>query len=544
MPCGNRFFGLPLAKQNRNAPESLRHTFHKMARVHFGRETWPSRPTHPQNKRLPMNRELPEPLNGVDGFLFRQANLIDGRWSEFEQDSKLEVVDPATSKLIGTVPTINREGVRKAIDAAQQCFRSWRKTSAKERSDLLRRIHGLMMQHQESLARLLTAEQGKPLTESRAEIAYSASYFEWFAEEAKRTYGDIIPAQRSTNRMLVLKEPVGVSATITPWNFPSAMLARKVAPALAAGCTVVSKPAELTPFSALAMGALAMEAGLPAGAWNIITGAPEMIGAELCENEAVRKLSFTGSTEVGKRLMKQCSGTLKRLSLELGGNAPFIVFESADIQAAVRGAIASKYRNSGQTCVCVNRFLVQDSIYDEFAEKLITASKQLRIGNGLVDGIELGPLINDAAVKKVERHVSDAIAQGGQVACGGKRDSRGGTFFEPTVILEANSEMVLAHEEIFGPVSALFRFHTESDAVDLANASRVGLAAYLYSRDLSQIWRVAEQLEVGMVGVNEGVISSEMIPFGGIKESGFGREGGRYGIDEYLQLKYVCLNIN
>jgi succinate-semialdehyde dehydrogenase / glutarate-semialdehyde dehydrogenase len=491
-----------------------------------------------------MTRDSFEPPKGVNDQFFRQANLIDGNWFEFEQGSKIDVFNPATGDRIGSVPSVSRDVVRGAIEAAHSSFSKWRKTPAKERADLLRRIHALMMTHQESLARLLTIEQGKPLAEARAEIAYSASYFEWFAEEARRTYGDVIPAHQSATRMLVLKEPVGVAATITPWNFPSAMLARKVAPAIAAGCTVVSKPAELTPFSALAMGAIAVEAGLPPGVWNIVTGEPAEIGAEICESPIVRKLSFTGSTEVGKRLMQQCSGTLKRLSLELGGNAPFIVFESADIDAAIRGAMASKYRNSGQTCVCVNRFLVQTSIYDEFADKLIEASLKLRSGNGLDEGINLGPLINEPAVAKVERHLSDAMVKGAEVACGGNRDQRGGTFFEPTVVLNATPEMRLATEEIFGPIAALFRFQTEPEAVAIANASRVGLAAYLYSRDLSQIWRVAEQLEVGMVGVNEGVISNEAIPFGGVKESGFGREGGRYGIDEYMQLKYVCLGID
>ena len=480
-------------------------------------------------------------LSDIPIELFRQANLIDGRWIEADGPEAIEVFDPATGNRIGCVPKSDRDEVRRAIDAAHSRFGTWRRTLVKERSQILKRIHASILQHQESLARLLTLEQGKPLAESRAEIAYSASYFEWFAEEARRSYGDIIPTDRGSTRMLVLKEPIGVTATITPWNFPAAMLARKIAPAIAAGCTVVSKPSELTPFSALALGAIAEQAGLPAGVWNIVTGVPSEVGAELCENPRVRKLSFTGSTQVGKKLMSQCAGTLKRLSLELGGNAPFIVFESADLDEAVRGALASKYRNSGQTCVCVNRFLVQSSIHDEFTDKLIAASQKLRLGNGLDEGVDLGPLINDAAVDKVQRHLADARERGGHIACGGKLSPKGGTFFEPTVVLNSTAEMCLANEETFGPVSAIFRFETEAEAIALANDTRTGLAAYLYSRDLSQIWRVAEQIEAGMVGVNEGIISSELIPFGGVKESGFGREGGHEGLSEYMQTKYVCM---
>lgn len=473
--------------------------------------------------------------------LFRQANWINGNWIDAEGDDVIAVENPATGGVIGVVPRTDREGVRTAIAAAQAGFVSWRATTASDRAQLLKRIQNLILEHTETLARLLTLEQGKPLAEARAEMVYAASYFEWFAEEARRSYGDIIPSHRVNSRMMVFKEPVGVAATITPWNFPAAMLARKVAPALAAGCTVVSKPSELTPFSALALGVLAEEAGLPPGVWNILTGVPAEIGAEMCGNPVVRKLSFTGSTATGKLLMAQCSGTVKRLSLELGGNAPFIVFDSADIDAAVRGAIASKYRNSGQTCVCVNRFLVQDGVYDEFAAKLTEATRALRLGNGLHETTDLGPLINKAAVAKVERHVADAIAHGGRVACGGHNDPRGSTFFQPTVILDATASMQLAGEETFGPVAALFRFTSEPEAVALANDTQAGLAAYFYSRDHSQIWRVAGLLEVGMVGVNEGIISSEVIPFGGVKESGFGREGGSRGMDDYLQTKYLCL---
>ena len=473
--------------------------------------------------------------------LFRQANLINGNWISANDGPAIEVTNPATGGLIGRVPETGLEGVREAIEAAHASFGIWRTTLAGDRAQLLKRIHASVLQHQEPLARLLTLEQGKPLSEARAEIAYAASYFEWFAEEARRTYGEVIPTQRADRRMLVIKEPVGVTATITPWNFPSAMLARKIAPALAAGCTVVSKPAEATPFSALALGAIAQEAGLPPGVWNIVTGVPAKIGAELCNSPLVRKLSFTGSTQTGKLIMRQCSETLKRLSLELGGNAPFIVFESADVDAAVRGAIASKYRNAGQTCVCVNRFLVHDRVHDEFTEKLVRASKALRLGEGLDDQTEVGPLINDDAVAKVVRHVQDASERGGEVVCGGRSDTRGGTFFLPTVIVGATPEMLLAREETFGPVAAIFRFNSEAQAVALANDTRSGLAAYFYSRDLSQIWRVAEQIEAGMVGINEAIISSEVIPFGGVKESGFGREGGSHGIDDYMHTKYLCL---
>jgi succinate-semialdehyde dehydrogenase/glutarate-semialdehyde dehydrogenase len=475
----------------------------------------------------------------TDPRLFRQACYIDGQWVQ-RIGSEIRVDDPATGEVIGTVPNMGGKETRQAIDAAATAFDSWRKRTAKDRAVILRRWFDLMIANQEDLACLMTTEQGKPLAESRAEVAYAASFLEWFAEEAKRVYGDTIPAHQTGKRIVVLKEPVGVVACITPWNFPLAMITRKAGPALAAGCTVVLKPAEQTPFSALALAELAERAGVPKGVFNVITGAPIEIGAELTSNPKVRKLSFTGSTEVGKLLMAQCAGTVKKLSLELGGNAPFIVFDDADLDAAVEGAIASKYRNTGQTCVCTNRFFVQDGVYDAFAERLVAAVKKLKPAPGFDPEATQGPLIDDNAVGKVEDHIRDATANGARVLVGGKRHVLGGRFFEPTVITEATQEMLLAREETFGPVAPLFRFKKEHDAIALANNTEFGLAGYFYSRDIARVWRVAEALECGMVGINTGLISTEVAPFGGVKESGLGREGSKYGIDEYVEIKYLC----
>jgi len=430
---------------------------------------------------------------------------------------------------------------REAIAAAHAAFPEWRGKLAKERAVMMRRWFDFIMENQQDLAVLMTAEQGKPLAESLGEVAYGASFIEWFAEEAKRVYGDVIPEPIPGQRIVVIKQPIGVVAAITPWNFPIAMITRKIAPALAAGCTVVIKPAESTPFSALALAELAERVGFPKGVINIVTGMPEEIGAELTANPLVRKLSFTGSTAVGKLLMQQCASTVKKISLELGGNAPFIVFDDADIDAAVAGAMASKYRNTGQTCVCANRLLIQDSIYEEFAAKLAQAVSQLKVGDGLKGETQQGPLINRAAVEKVENHINDAVAQGAKIVCGGKRHALGGTFFEPTILADVTAAMRIAREETFGPVAPLFRFKTEDEAIRLANDTPFGLAAYFYSRTLGRAWRVAEALEYGMVGINEGVISTEIAPFGGVKESGIGREGSKYGIDDFLEIKYVCM---
>jgi succinate-semialdehyde dehydrogenase/glutarate-semialdehyde dehydrogenase len=430
---------------------------------------------------------------------------------------------------------------RRAVEAAHGAFPAWRARTAKERAAVLRRWFDLIMANQEDLAILMTAEQGKPVTESRGEIAYAASFIEWFAEEGKRIYGDTIPQHLPDKRILVLKEPIGVVAAITPWNFPAAMITRKAAPALAAGCTVVLKPATATPYSALALADLGERAGLPPGAFNVVTGESSPIGQELTTNPLVRKLTFTGSTEVGKRLMAQCASTVKKVSLELGGNAPFIVFDDADVEAAVQGAIASKYRNSGQTCVCTNRFLVQDGIHDLFAEKLAAAVGRLEVGDGLQKGTQQGPLIDMAAVEKVEEHIADAVAHGGKVIAGGRRHALGGTFFQPTVITGAVPGMVVAKEETFGPLAPIFRFRTEAEAVAMANDTEFGLAAYFYTRDLARAWRVSERLEYGIVGLNTGLISTEIAPFGGMKESGTGREGSKYGIEDFLEIKYVCM---
>ena len=476
-----------------------------------------------------------------DATLFREQCYVGGDWMDADSGDSFEVTDPATGRAIGSVPAFGAAETRRAIETANEAYPGWRALTAKERANVLRRWYELMLEHQEDLAVIMTAEQGKPLAESRGEILYGASFIEWFAEEAKRAYGDVIPAAQNDRRIVVTKEPVGVVACITPWNFPNAMITRKAGPALAAGCTVVARPASATPYSALALGELATRAGIPPGVFNVITGPSRATGGELTASPIVRKLSFTGSTEVGKLLLEQCAGTVKRVSMELGGNAPFIVFDDADVDAAVEGAIASKYRNTGQTCVCANRFLVQDGVYDEFASKLATASAALRVGPGFSGEVEQGPLIDMAAVEKVEEHIRDAVDGGASVVAGGGRHALGGTFFEPTVITGVTPEMKVAREETFGPLAPLFRFQTEQQAIGLANATEFGLAAYFYSRDIGRIWRVGEALEYGIVGVNVGVISTEVAPFGGMKESGIGREGSHYGLEEYLEVKYLCM---
>jgi succinate-semialdehyde dehydrogenase/glutarate-semialdehyde dehydrogenase len=476
-----------------------------------------------------------------DEHLLHQKCYVKGAWTDADDGRTVEVKNPATGGVIGTVPRMGAAEARRAVEAAHGAFPAWRARTAKERAAVLRRWFDLIMANQEDLAILMTAEQGKPVTESRGEIAYAASFIEWFAEEGKRIYGDTIPQHLPDKRILVLKEPIGVVAAITPWNFPAAMITRKAAPALAAGCTVVLKPATATPYSALALADLGERAGLPPGAFNVVTGESSPIGQELTTNPLVRKLTFTGSTEVGKRLMAQCASTVKKVSLELGGNAPFIVFDDADVEAAVQGAIASKYRNSGQTCVCTNRFLVQDGIHDLFAEKLAAAVGRLEVGDGLQKGTQQGPLIDMAAVEKVEEHIADAVAHGGKVIAGGRRHALGGTFFQPTVITGAVPGMVVAKEETFGPLAPIFRFRTEAEAVAMANDTEFGLAAYFYTRDLARAWRVSERLEYGIVGLNTGLISTEIAPFGGMKESGTGREGSKYGIEDFLEIKYVCM---
>jgi succinate-semialdehyde dehydrogenase/glutarate-semialdehyde dehydrogenase len=481
------------------------------------------------------------PVSLKDMRLFREACYVDGQWVQAASGATCGVDNPATGEIIGKVPKLSAAETRHAIEAANTAFKSWSARTAKERANILRKWFDLMMENQEDLARLMTLEQGKPLTESRGEVAYAAAFLEWFGEEAKRVYGDTIPGHQADKRIVVLKQPIGVVACITPWNFPLAMITRKAGPALAAGCTVVIKPAAQTPFSALALAELAERAGVPRGVLNVITGAAREIGAELTSNPIVRKLSFTGSTEVGKVLMAQCAGTIKKLSLELGGNAPFIVFDDADLDAAVDGAIASKYRNTGQTCVCTNRVLVQDSVYDAFAEKLVAAVNKLKPAPGLEPGASQGPLIDNAAVEKVESHIKDAVEKGAKVVAGGKRHSLGGRFFEPTILVNATTQMAVAREETFGPVAPLFRFKTEAEAIALSNDTEFGLAAYFYGRDLARVWRVAEALEYGIVGINTGIISTEVAPFGGVKESGLGREGSKYGIDEFLEIKYLCI---
>ena len=481
----------------------------------------------------------------TDSNLFRTQAYIGGQWENANGGATCDVLNPATGERIGTVPDMGATETRRAIEAAKGALPAWAANTAKERGTILRRWHDLMLANRDDLAILMTAEQGKPLAESKGEIAYAASFIDWFAEEGKRIYGDVIPQHQSDKRLVVLRQPVGVVAAITPWNFPAAMITRKAAPALAAGCTFVCKPATQTPYSALAMAELGARAGIPAGVLNIVTGAgAAAIGGELTSNPIVRKLTFTGSTEVGKKLMAQCAGTMKKVSLELGGNAPFIVFEDADLDAAAAGAIVSKYRNTGQTCVCANRILVQSSVYDAFTRKLVEAVAKLKTGDGLKGVTDQGPLIDAKALAKVEEHVADAVSKGAQIAYGGKRHALGGTFFQPTVITNVTTDMLVAREETFGPVAPIFRFDTEEEAVRLANDTEFGLASYFYTRDLARSWRVAEALEYGIVGVNTGMISTEVAPFGGIKESGTGREGSKYGILDYTELKYLCVGLS
>jgi succinate-semialdehyde dehydrogenase/glutarate-semialdehyde dehydrogenase len=474
------------------------------------------------------------------GLLRTQAYLA-GKWADAASGATRDVLNPATGEKLGTVPNMGTLETRTAIDAAAVALPPWAKKPAQERALILRRWYDLMLANQDDLARIMTAEQGKPLAEARSEIAYAASFIEWFGEEGKRLYGDVIPAHQPDKRILVLRQPIGVVAAITPWNFPAAMIARKVAPALAAGCTFVCKPATQTPYSALALACLAERAGVPHGVLSVLTGDSAAIGAEMTSHRAVRKLTFTGSTAVGKKLMSQCVGTLKKLSLELGGNAPFIVFEDADLDAAVAGTIASKYRNTGQTCVCANRLFVQESIYDEFVNKLSAAVAKLKVGDGLAGQTDQGPLIDQHALAKVEEHIADALAKGARVAAGGARHALGGTFFQPTILTGVTSAMMVAREETFGPVAPLFRFKSEAEAIRLANDTEFGLAGYFYTRDLARAWRVSEALECGIVGLNTGIISTEVAPFGGIKESGVGREGSKYGILDYTEIKYVCI---
>lgn len=473
--------------------------------------------------------------------LKNNLTLLAGQWVAADSGATITVTNPANGEVVGRVPLMGRAETERAIIASALAQKSWKMLTAAARSAILKRWFALIIEHKEDLAQLLTAEQGKPLAEARGEVAYGASFIEWFAEEAKRVYGEVIPAPMSDRRLLVLKQPIGVTAAITPWNFPIAMITRKAAPALAAGCSMIIKPAEQTPLCAIALAVLAEEAGIPAGVLQVLTGDAKQIGAAMCESNVVTKLSFTGSTEVGRILMRQCADTIKKLSLELGGNAPFIVFNDADIDAAVEGAMLSKFRNAGQTCVCSNRLFIQDGVFDEFAKKLATRVSQLKVGFGVEDGVTQGPLIDEAAIAKIESHVADAISKGASLITGGKRHALGGTFFEPTVLANVSKEALIFSEETFGPVAPLFRFNTDEEVIALANDTEFGLASYFYSRDIGRIWRVAEALEYGMVGVNTGIISNEVAPFGGVKQSGLGREGSHLGIDEYLEIKYVCM---
>ena len=481
------------------------------------------------------------PMNLTDTALFRQKAYIDGLWTDSDSGDTFDVLNPATGAKLGTVPKMGEVETKRAIDAAEAAGPAWRARTAKDRASILKKWFDLVMHAQDDLAALMTAEQGKPLGEAHGEVVYGAAFIEWFAEEGKRLYGDTIPTNAPDRRLMVIKQPIGVVASITPWNFPIAMITRKCAPAMAAGCTVVAKPAEDTPFSALALAQLAERAGVPKGVFNVVTGDPKIIGAEITSNPIVRKVSFTGSTAVGKLLMRQCSDTVKKVSLELGGNAPFIVFDDADLDAAVNGVMASKYRNAGQTCVCANRIYVQDGVYDAFAKKMAKAVGELRVGDGTGDGVTQGPLINEAAVQKVERLVADALAKGAKALVGGMRHELGGTFYTPTILTGVTPDMACASEEIFGPVAPLYRFSDETDVVAQANDTPYGLAAYFYARDIGRVWRVAEALEYGIVGINEGIISTELAPFGGVKESGLGREGGAYGIEEFVEVKYLCM---
>jgi succinate-semialdehyde dehydrogenase/glutarate-semialdehyde dehydrogenase len=480
-------------------------------------------------------------LNLKDPSLLRQQAYIDGEWCDAIEGNKITVHNPATGEQLGTVPRMGAVETRRAIEAANAAWPAWRKKSAKERAAILRKWNDLMLENADDLAMIMTLEQGKPLAESKGEIAYAASFLEWFAEEGKRVAGDTLASPWPDRRIVVTKEPIGVCAAITPWNFPAAMITRKVGPALAAGCPMVLKPAELTPFSALALAVLAERAGVPKGVFSVVTGDAKAIGAEMTGNPTVRKLSFTGSTAVGRLLMEQSAPTIKKLSLELGGNAAFVVFDDADIDAAVEGAIASKYRNAGQTCVCANRLYVQDGVYEAFAQKLVAAVGKLKVGNGAEPGVNQGPLIEEKAVQKVEQHIADALAKGARVITGGKRHELGHSFFQPTVLADVTSSMQVAREETFGPLAPLFRFKTEEEVIKLVNDTEFGLASYFYSRDIGRVWRVAEAIETGMVGVNTGLISNEIAPFGGVKQSGLGREGSKYGMDDYLVVKYICM---
>ncbi len=476
-----------------------------------------------------------------DMSLFRQQCYIDGTWQDADSGETVEVTNPADGSVLGTVPKMGAAETRRAIEAAEKAFPAWAAKTAKERATILRRWYDLMMENQDDLGKLMTLEQGKPLAEAKGEIAYGGSFIEWFAEEGKRIYGDTIPQHQPDKRIVVIKQPIGVTAAITPWNFPNAMITRKAGPALAAGCPMVVKPATATPYSALALCELAERAGVPAGILSVVTGSSGAIGGEMTSNPIVRKLTFTGSTEVGKILMEQCAATVKKTSMELGGNAPFLVFDDADLDAAVEGAIMSKFRNTGQTCVCANRILVQDGVYDAFSEKLAAKVKEMKVGSGLDAGVNIGPLIDVQGLEKVEEHVTDAVSKGAKVVAGGQRHALGGTFFEPTVLTGVTTKMKVTYEETFGPVAPLFRFTTDEEGVAMANDTVFGLAAYFYARDMGRVWRVSEGLESGIVGINTGIISTEVAPFGGVKESGIGREGSKYGIDDYLEMKYLCM---
>ncbi|MCB6184816.1 NADP-dependent succinate-semialdehyde dehydrogenase [Leeia sp. TBRC 13508] len=480
-------------------------------------------------------------LSLKDPGLLKSQCYINGEWLNADNGESIPVTNPATGEVIGSIPKMGAVETRRAVEAANVAFKTWRKKTAKERANILRKWFDLMMASQDDLAAILTAEQGKPLAEAKGEIAYGASYIEWFAEEAKRIYGDVIPQPANDKRVVVIKEPIGVCAAVTPWNFPNAMITRKAAPALAAGCTMVIKPATQTPLSALAIAVLAERAGIPAGVVNVVTGSAVAIGGELSTNDIVRKLSFTGSTEIGRELMQQTAGTIKKVSMELGGNAPFIVFDDADLDAAVEGALISKYRNAGQTCVCANRLYVQAGVYDAFNEKFAAAVAKLQVGNGTEAGVTQGPLIDAKAVAKVEEHIADAVAKGGKVILGGKRHALGGSFFEPTIVTGVTKEMKVAREETFGPLAPVFKFETEEEVLGYSNDTEFGLASYFYARDIGRIWRVSEGLEYGMVGINTGIISNEAAPFGGVKQSGLGREGSKYGIEDYVEIKYLCM---
>ncbi|HAZ3448495.1 TPA: NADP-dependent succinate-semialdehyde dehydrogenase [Raoultella ornithinolytica] len=475
--------------------------------------------------------------------LFRQQAFINGEWRDALSSDVITVTNPANGEVLGSVPKMGAEETRDAIQAAHRALPAWRQLTAKERAAILRRWFDLMMANQDDLARLMTLEQGKPLAEAKGEIGYAASFIEWFAEEGKRIYGDTIPGHQADKRLIVIKQPIGVTAAITPWNFPAAMITRKAGPALAAGCTMVLKPASQTPFSALALAELARRAGIPDGVFNVVTGSASAVGNELTGNPLVRKLSFTGSTEIGRQLMAQCAQDIKKVSLELGGNAPFIVFDDADLDKAVEGAMASKFRNAGQTCVCANRLYVQDWVYARFAEKLQQAVEQLHLGDGLQAGVTTGPLIDEKAIAKVQEHIADAVGKGARVITGGKVDALGGNFFQPTILVDVPDGAKVAKEETFGPLAPLFRFTDEADVIRQANDTEFGLAAYFYARDLSRVFRVGEALEYGIVGINTGLISNEVAPFGGVKASGLGREGSKYGIEDYLEIKYMCIGL-